>query len=111
MQQLDEKKHVIIPIVDRLRQFNPGIGNYQKSILNENFQYSVKLTNGRIVLPQELIQDFEQSADFITEEQYKSIALAFVPSQGTSSFQSDTTNQTSEVTRPQSYLAESSKRK
>jgi hypothetical protein len=79
-QQLDAKKHVIIPILDKLRNRNISIGYYDKSILNENFQYAVKLSNGRILLSLELVEDFELNPNFVTEEQYNMAIQNFIPS-------------------------------
>ncbi len=79
MQPLDEKKQVIIQILNRLREFSPTIGSYDKSVTNSNFQYAVKHDNGRIYLSQELVHDFEQSPAFISDEQFKIAALKFAP--------------------------------
>ena len=56
---LDDKKDVIVKILQDLRMLNPAIGNYDKSIMNSEFNYSVKLNNGKIELPDNLIQDYE----------------------------------------------------
>jgi hypothetical protein len=79
MQQLNEKRDVIIRILNRLREFNPAIGEYDRSIINSDFQYAVKLHNGRINLSQELVHDFEQSPGFVGEEQLKAAASVFSP--------------------------------
>jgi hypothetical protein len=79
MQALDEKKNVIIQILNRLREFNPSIGNYDKSVMNSDFQYAVKLDNGRINLSQILVHDYEQSPSFVGDEQLKSAASKFTP--------------------------------
>jgi hypothetical protein len=81
MQQLDEKKSVIIQIIYRLKLYNSTIGDYERSVLNADFQYAVKLNNGRITLSQELVHDYEHSPAFVTEDQLKAIAVTFVPSQ------------------------------
>jgi hypothetical protein len=77
MQQLDEKQNVIVPILDRLRRHNLAIGNYQASMLNSDFQYSVKLSNGRIIIPYELVQDFEQNPSFVTDDRFQYVAATF----------------------------------
>jgi hypothetical protein len=79
MQQLNEKRDVIIHILNRLREFNPAIGEYDRSILNNDFQYAVKLHNGRINLSQELVHDFEQSPGLVGDEQLKAAAAFFSP--------------------------------
>lgn len=73
----DEKKHVILSLIDSLRQHNPSIGEYVISILNADFEYSVKLTNGSIKLSKEIVEDFELSPRFVDEQQLKSAATRF----------------------------------
>jgi hypothetical protein len=80
-QELDEKKNVIVPILDNLRLFNPSIGSYDKSMLTEDFDYSVKLSNGRMRLPEELITDFERNPSSIGDDRYKAAAAKFVPNE------------------------------
>lgn len=80
MPTIDEKKAIIIPLLEAFKQLNPHIGNYEKSILNDNFQYVVKLSNGRLIIPQETIHDYEQSPSFVTEAQLKFAASTFIPS-------------------------------
>ena len=78
MHNLDEKKQVIILILSRLRDFNPAIGSYDKSVLSD-FKYAVKLDNGRINLSHELVHDFEQSSAFVDDDRLKLAANSFVP--------------------------------
>lgn len=77
-QQLDEKKYTIIPLLDRLREYNHAIGSYDRSVMNSNFNYSVKLSNGRIEIVEELVYDYERSPSHITEDRLKSAASKFV---------------------------------
>lgn len=77
-QQLDEKRHVIMPLLDKLRQYNPAIGSYDKSMMNTNFNYSVKLSNGTIEIVEELVTDYERAASGITEDRYKITASKFI---------------------------------
>jgi len=78
----DEKKHVILPLLDELRPYNHGIGSYDKSMFTDSFEYSVKLSNGIIKLPMELVDDYERARNAVTTNRYRSAALAFEPSQG-----------------------------
>jgi len=77
MYNLDEKKEIIIQILSRLREFNPAIGNYDKSVLSD-FKYAVKLDNGRINLSHELVHDFEQSPVFVDDDRLKLAANNFI---------------------------------
>lgn len=38
--QLDEKRHLIIQILDELRLFNTEIGYYDASMMNQDFKYN-----------------------------------------------------------------------
>jgi hypothetical protein len=77
-QQLDEKKHIIVPLLFELRRYNSEIGDYDKSMMNMNFDYSVKLTNGNIQISQELVYDYERAKQAITEDRYQIAATRFV---------------------------------
>ncbi|MGZ3813583.1 MAG: hypothetical protein ACXVA0_17765 [Mucilaginibacter sp.] len=81
--ELDKKRHVIVPLLDELRLYNHSIGSYDKSMLTDSFDYSVKLSNGLMRLPMELVDDFEISRGAITPSRFKSAALTFAPSQPT----------------------------
>ncbi len=72
-----------MPLLDELRKYNPSIGKYEKSMMTESFDYSVKLSNGLIRLPEELVSDYERSPDAITLVRIKSTASKFVPSNAT----------------------------
>jgi hypothetical protein len=78
---LDAKKDVILQILAKLKQFNSIIGNYEKSVLTEDFQYTIRLSNGRIFLSQELVHDYEQSPAFVSNEQLKVAAAKFLASE------------------------------
>jgi hypothetical protein len=77
---LDEKRHVIMPLLDELRIYNHSIGSYDKSMFTDSFDYSVKLSNGLIRLPMELVDDYEKVPGGIKPDRFKSAALNFVPS-------------------------------
>jgi hypothetical protein len=94
------KKDVIISLLDRLRIYNIEIGEYQKSLLTPDFTYSVKLTNGRILLSDDLVDSFEQLTDSLTDQQYKRAAEGFIANDP----KPDLTSQ-SEPTRTTEYSA------
>jgi hypothetical protein len=85
--ELDEKKHVIVPLLDELRVYNHVIGSYYKSMLTESLDYSVKLSNGLIKLPMELVDDYELHPGSILASRFKSAASCFIPSQQPPSIQ------------------------
>ncbi|MBL7743137.1 MAG: hypothetical protein JNN00_06630 [Chitinophagaceae bacterium] len=102
---LDEKKDVILSILEKLRAINPQIGQYDKSILNEDSTYAVKLTNGRIDLPAELVHDYEQSTSFVTEEQLKAAASRFKSAQPVKNYPAATATLL-QTEAPRSYFNE-----
>ena len=77
--QPDAKRDTIVSILFELRTFNPQIGNYVRSSLHTNFNYAVTLDNGSIELPANLVNDYEQDADYITEERFRGAAERFRP--------------------------------
>ena len=75
---IDDKKFVILHLLEILRQYNSAIGSYDKSIMNSDFNYSVKLSNGRIEIVDNLVSDHEKDSSSITPERYKVAASKFV---------------------------------
>ena len=77
--QVDEKKYVIIAILIKLREFDPSIGKYINSAKNERSEYAVKLHNGKIILSDKMIEDFERNNNLLNEETLKMAAFNFIP--------------------------------
>lgn len=75
--QPDAKQNTIVPLLNKLRAYDPRIGEYKRSIYSVDMIYYVKVDNGRVVLTQEILDDFEKHADFVTEEQLKNAAKTF----------------------------------
>ncbi|WP_336517563.1 hypothetical protein [Pollutibacter soli] len=66
----------IIVFLQKLRLFNKEIGSYSGFVLNEQFRYVVKLSNGRIIIdPKDLILD---EAENLSPEEIKTIATGFL---------------------------------
>jgi len=64
-------------ILSKLKEHNPEVGAYEKSILHTDLKYHVKVSNGRIVLLKELVEDFEIDPAFVTETQLRSAIESF----------------------------------
>ncbi|WP_448698108.1 hypothetical protein ACFGVR_14900 [Mucilaginibacter sp. AW1-3] len=79
MSQPDEKMQTIVAILDRLRPYAPILGSYVKSVYTHEFDYSVKLSNGLIRLPEELIDDYEKAPQTITKTRFQQAATRFTP--------------------------------
>ncbi|MBK7382373.1 MAG: hypothetical protein IPI81_03420 [Flavobacteriales bacterium] len=56
---------------------NPSIGIYQEHFINGNFDYAVRLSNGRVVVSAESAQDFEAQPSSITDEMIQRVADSF----------------------------------
>lgn len=61
-----------------MRRYNAAIGSYEKSVYTTDFDYSVKLSNGRIRLPEELIDDYGNNPALITANRYQAAASRFL---------------------------------
>ncbi len=68
-------------LLDQLRRYAPTIGSYIKSVYTTDFDYSVKLSNGRIRLPEELVDDYEKSPALVAGERLKQAARQFSPNE------------------------------
>lgn len=64
-------------VLSQSRVFNTNIGHYVMHAINQNFNYSVKLSNGYIVLNMEELQD----CNYLTNERLQVIAERFQLSQ------------------------------
>lgn len=85
-------------LLQKVRIFNKDIGSYQMFVITDNFDYAVKLSNGRILFRLEELQDDERDA--LTAERLQAIANRF-----TSSMQTTTQQQTvSPQPQPQTTL-------
>jgi len=76
---LNEKQILIIPLLAKLREYNPNIGAYEKSNLKDDFNYNIKVANGRITITDHLINAFENAPSSIKPQKYRQAALQFIP--------------------------------
>jgi hypothetical protein len=74
--QAHYSENEIKSLLQKVRIFNKGIGTYEMFAITENFDYVVKLSNGRILLKPEDLQDDER--DVLTPERLIVIAGRFV---------------------------------
>lgn len=78
--QVDEKKYVIIALLIKLREFDPSIGKYIGSSRHES-EHLVKLHNGKIILSQQMLEDFERNNSLLNEKTLRMAAFSFVPNE------------------------------
>ncbi|MCO6500615.1 MAG: hypothetical protein J5I47_09590 [Vicingus serpentipes] len=78
--QANYGENEIKSLLQKVRIFNKDIGSYEVFAITDNFDYAVKLSNGRILLKIEELQDDERDA--LTPERLTAIANRFVSSTG-----------------------------
>ena len=76
--QANYGENEIKSLLQKVRIFNKDIGSYQIFAITDNFDYAVKLSNGRILLKIEELQDDER--EILTPERLTAIANRFVSS-------------------------------
>jgi len=70
-------KQGVIGITNKARVYNSAIGNYQEHFINDRFDYTVRLDNGRIEMSREIAQDYEVQPESISEERIKKVAQSY----------------------------------
>tara|TARA_Y100001934_G_C12362185_1_gene781375 strand:+ start:867 stop:1634 length:768 start_codon:yes stop_codon:yes gene_type:complete len=78
--QANYGENEIKSLLQKVRIFNKDIGSYEVFAITDNFDYAVKLSNGRVLLKIEELQDDERDA--LTPERLTEIANRFVSSTG-----------------------------
>jgi hypothetical protein len=95
--QVNYGEHEIQSLLQKARIFNKQIGSYQLFVITESFDYAVKLSNGRILIKVEELQDDEKDA--LTPDQLTAIAKRFTSTTSESNLNQQTTaTQTTPVT-------------
>lgn len=64
-----------ISVLTKLKNINPQIGDFIKAFPNEEFNFAIKLSNGRIIIPLEIMQD--RLSLFDNDERLKILAHTF----------------------------------
>ena len=78
---LNEKQILIIPLLAKLREYNPNIGAYENSSLKDDFNFNIEVANGSITITDHLINAFESAPSSIKPQQYRQAALQFIPNE------------------------------
>jgi hypothetical protein len=77
MTKTDEYRSGVMAVIDLARVSNPEIGSYQEHFINENFDFSVRLSNGAINISVEVAQDYEAQPSSVTISRIENIAKTF----------------------------------
>lgn len=56
---------------------NPEIGSYQEHFINDNYGFTVKLSNGEIDMSIDIAKDYEARPSSVTFDRYKTVADTF----------------------------------
>ncbi len=78
MQKSTDYTNGVIGVVNLARKFNNEIGVYSEHFINENFQFIVRLSNGRLKMSTEIAQDYEAQPTSVTGDRVKAVADTFV---------------------------------
>jgi hypothetical protein len=78
MIKTNENRSGINAVLLRARIYNSEIGNYQEHFIDDNFNYAIRLSNGRITIPITMAQDQEKMPISINEERIQTITNNFI---------------------------------
>jgi hypothetical protein len=94
--QANYGENEIKSLLQKVKIFNRDIGTYQIFAITDNFDYVVKLSNGKILFKLEELQD--DGMDALTAERLQAIATRFVSSTAPTTSQQQTTTQSKQTT-------------
>lgn len=77
MKKTDRYIRGVQEIISRAKRYQSGIGNYIEHFDSELKGFSVKLSNGRLRMADEIAHDQETSPGTVTEEDIRRIAGTF----------------------------------
>ncbi|OXA85920.1 hypothetical protein [Flavobacterium hercynium] len=77
MQKTNKNRSGIQGILSRAKKYNSGIGTYKEHFFNDRFNYTIRLSNGRIEISMNVAQDQERMPASISEETVQDIANSF----------------------------------
>ena len=77
MKKTNSHTNGVLGIVFLAQSINPEIGSYQEHYINECFDFTVKLSNGTIIMTLEDAQDYEARPSSVTFDRYEKVAYTF----------------------------------
>lgn len=77
MTKTDQYKYGVIGVTSLVRTVNPEIGSYQEHYTNEDFGFSVRLSNGAINMSIEIAQDYEAQPSSVTSDRVERVANTY----------------------------------
>ena len=67
----------VMGVTSLARTLNTQIGSYQEHYLNDDFGYSVRLSNGAIRMSREIAEDFETMKSSVTNDRVQKVAETY----------------------------------
>ena len=77
MTKTDENRRGVMSVTSLARKINPKIGTYQEHYINDNFGFSVRLSNGIIEMSREVAQDYEALPNSVTSDRIERVARTY----------------------------------
>jgi len=77
MERTTQNKRGVMALTSLVRVANSKIGDYQEHFINEDFGFSVRLSNGAIRMSREVAEDYESQPSSVTRDRINKIANTF----------------------------------
>jgi translation initiation factor RLI1 len=78
MNKSDKYTAGVYGVVSRASAYNSDIGSYVEHFINEDFKFSVRLSNnGAVTMSVEIAQDQETAPNSISEDRIQAVANSF----------------------------------
>ena len=77
MERTTKNKMGILSLINKAREYCNEIGDYEEHFVNERFDFTIKLNNGRLEISRTVAQDYEVQPGSISEVQIKIIAQSY----------------------------------
>jgi hypothetical protein len=68
----------VIGVLTIARNVNPDIGPYQEHFIDENFGFTVRLSNGTLHMSEEIALDYEVLSRSVTPDRIAIVAKSFI---------------------------------
>lgn len=77
MTKTDRNKRGVMDVTHQVSLIDKNIGSYKEHFINEDFGYTVKLSNGVIRISRKIAEDYEVQKGIVTPERIKKIAETY----------------------------------
>ncbi len=77
MYKTTENSNGVTGIISEARNLNPEIGIYKEHFINAKFQYTVRLSNGRIEMSKDIAKHYETQPKSVSEDKIQGVAYTY----------------------------------